>query len=297
MLQPTEFITQTVYESLLEEVTTTPKPGLVDLNNNGSHHDLNLELFRLSAEALKSTFHEIASLSLAWNDPLDSLFSAIRTVGKQGELRMFEATGGVNTHKGALFSLGILSGASAYAIGHGLPLDPASLCQLVSRMTKQTLEQELFILCQKDPTSHGEMLFRTRGHRGIRGEVMEGFPSIVAYILPYFPQFSLPLGMDNKITILLTLMANVEDTNILSRGGSQALDYVQGEAHKLLLDQQKLTGREFNTRLIAADDAFIARNLSGGGAADLLAVSIYLYRFSTDRALLQFPWAEGPNAG
>lgn len=278
MLNTAEFIAQSAYDSLIDEVETTPKPGLVDLNNNGSHTDINLELFHKSALAIRPTFLEIALLSLCWKDSLEHLFGAIRTIGIEGERHMFEATGGVNTHKGALFSLGLLVGATGYAMQRQYCLEASALCSLVSRMTKETLQQELELLKYKHPSSHGEKLYFLAGWRGIRGEVMGGFPTIVQHVLPRFPSFATQLCMHDKLIVLLSLMANLEDTNILSRGGEQALCFIQDTARTLLNEEANLSTEAFSEKLLVFDSVCIKDHLSSGGAADLLAVSLYLHR-------------------
>ena len=275
MWKPAEFITQAAYEALLEEVETTPKPGLVDLNNTGAHTDLTVDLFYRSALAIKPMFLRIAKLSLTWEESLPHLFSGIRTIGVEGERQMFEATNGVNTHKGALFSLGLLVGASAYAWQHHQSMEPAHICSLVSMMTKTTLQQELLSLKQGSPATHGEKLFCLKGQRGIRGEVMDGFPTITAHVLPLFPSCRNPLSQHDKLRILLSLMAHLQDTNILSRGGEKALQFIQETAQTLLLEQET---QALQSRLLEFDQACIQRHLSSGGAADLLAASLFLHR-------------------
>ncbi len=259
----------------MEEVETTPKPGLVDLNNTGSHTDLTVELFYRSARAIKPTILRIAKLSLTWEESLPRLFSAIRIIGVEGERQMFEATGGVNTHKGALFSLGLLVGASAYAWQHHQSMEPAHICSLVSMMTKTTLQQELLALKQANPATHGEKLFCLKGQRGIRGEVMDGFPTLAAHVLPLFPSSRNPLSLYDKLRILLSLMAHLQDTNILSRGGEKALQFIQETSQILLLEQDPQT---LQSRLLEFDQACIQQHLSSGGAADLLAASLFLHR-------------------
>lgn len=285
MSRRADYIGWRVCESLTEEVTTTPKPGLVDLNNTGSHTDLSVELFFRSIAALRPSFTQIARLSLSWERPVGDLFGAIRAVGIVGEQRMFEATGGVNTHKGALFSLGILGGATAYAASHALDLDPFALCALVGDMTHPTLEAELSALKHERPTTHGQRIFQESGNRGIRGEVMDGFPTIRARVLPLFKEFSYPLTMRDKLVILLSIMAELDDTNIVSRGGAEGLAYVKRSAQDALDRRTLMDDASFMHHLMALDSQFIARNLSSGGAADLLAVSIYLHAIGMQPAV------------
>jgi triphosphoribosyl-dephospho-CoA synthase CitG len=279
MCQTADSIARSIYDALLKEVRTTPKPGLVDLFSQGAHRDLSVELFERSAQVLKPTFRAIAELALGWEGELEALFAPVRELGLAGEQAMFAATGGVNTHKGALFSLGILAAVTGYAIKAGLGLESDRLCLLASAMTKRTLEKEFSQMTLRPGKTHGELLYLSRGHRGIRGEVMDGFPTIRTHILPLLPP-DRDLRDAECVHLLLVLMAKLEDTNVLSRGGEQALSYVQASAEQMLLLEPTQREAEFIVRLEQLDQAFIERNLSSGGAADLLGVTLYLHTIS-----------------
>ena len=106
-------IAELAVSALLAEVWTTPKPGLVDRNNNGAHTDMDLTMFERSALALETSFLQCAEAGECLKHDLPILAAKLRTIGLQAESRMYEATGGVNTHKGAIFSMGILCAAAA----------------------------------------------------------------------------------------------------------------------------------------------------------------------------------------
>jgi triphosphoribosyl-dephospho-CoA synthase CitG len=283
MSQTAACIARSIHDALLEEVQTTPKPGLVDLYSNGAHQDLSVELFRTSAKALEPTFRSIVALALSWDREPEKLFTPVRELGMDGEIAMFAATGGVNTHKGALFSLGVLAAATGYAIRHRIPLEPQRLCLLAARITAPTLTAELGQMAQRLPSTHGERLFRARGHRGIRGEVMDGFPTLRTHILPLLPPAGTPLSESDRIHLLLVLMHNLEDTNVLFRGGEEALAFVREHAGRMLALEPESGATTFERRLKSLDRLFIEKNLSSGGAADLLAATLYLHDIAGHR--------------
>ena len=265
-------IASVTQEALLLEVDTSPKPGLVDLWSNGSHRDLNPWLFYQSALALAPYFRDFARLGASWEgkEP-ESLFRDVRDIGKEAEAAMFKATGGVNTHKGALFSLGILDTAWGYAQRQGIA-SAETVCMLASRIASKSLAEELCLLGRSSPRSHGERVLHRYGVRGIRAEVMGGFPSVRRYGL-------LPLqskgGWRNnhaRLSSLVGLMAHVEDSNLLHRGGREGLLFVRQSMRDLR------PARCLEDQLAALDGPFISRNLSSGGAADLLSVAMVCSR-------------------
>ncbi|MDD7202563.1 MAG: triphosphoribosyl-dephospho-CoA synthase [Sphaerochaetaceae bacterium] len=259
-------------EALLLEVDTSPKPGLVDLLSNGSHKDLNPWLFYQSALALEPYFHDFARLGASWKGKdSESLFRDVREIGKEAEAAMFKATGGINTHKGALFSLGILDTAWGYAQCQGIA-SADTVCMLASHMTSKSLGRELSALGRSLPRSNGERVLHRYGVRGIRAEVMEGFPSVRRYGLS--PLRSRGGWRDNhaRLSALVGLMAHVEDSNLLHRGGWEGLRFVRQAMREISPE------RCLEDQLAALDGPFVSRNLSSGGAADLLSVSMVCSR-------------------
>jgi triphosphoribosyl-dephospho-CoA synthase CitG len=280
MLKQAALITQSIYRALCIEVETTPKPGLVDLLSNGAHQDLSPALFKTSAKVLKPTFQTIVETAMSWNGNLESLFPLVRNIGVVGEKEMFSATNGINTHKGALFSLGILAAVTGYALKHNLSVESNQLCLLASDMTKHTLTEDFSRMKGRPLITHGEILYANLGHKGIRGEVMEGFSTLRTHIIPILPRTGTPLTEAQRIHILLVIMSVLEDTNILSRGGEKALLYIQSCAKNMLSLESTLSKTEFTNQLIQLDNELIRMNLSSGGAADLLAATLYLYEIT-----------------
>ena len=263
--------------ALLEEVHTTPKPGLVDRRNNGSHRDMDLSLFSASANALRPYFHRCAAIgqSTAECSP-EAAFPLLREAGIAAEETMLRATGGVNTHKGAIYTLGILCAAAA-RLWHGgeLHVRPETLLSLCAAMAGAAAEQDLL---HAGADTAGLRLYRQLGIRGIRGEMADGLPSLSQIALPVFRD-ALNRGCDRPqagAVTLLHLIAHVQDTTLYHRGGPEGAAFAAAAA-QALLNEDPLPSRQ---AIEALDDAFIARNLSPGGCADLLAATYFLSELS-----------------
>lgn len=272
-------VEQAAAYGLLEEVRTTPKPGLVDLRDNGSHRDMCYDTFVASTEAVVPYLVEMARLGFCLDGPEDRLFPAIRPVGVKAEAAMFAATGGVNTHKGIIFSLGIIAACLGYDYRRTGSLDPIRVLELGGLATRSWLEEDFDRMKTRPPKTHGEHLFAEYGYRGIRGEAQEGFPALRLFALPAMTKAMAvqPDANRARLYVLLTLMANVDDTNILIRSNPQTLEYAQEEARRLLLSHPVITDRAME-ELATLNREFIARNISPGGCADLLAIAIFFER-------------------
>lgn len=261
-------------DSLLEEVNTTPKPGLVDLRNNGSHRDMNVNTFYASAEALRPYFRRCAQIGQETaSDSTDETFRCLRAAGLDAEQAMYAATKGVNTHKGAIFTIGILCGAAGRLWKAEEGWDLNAVLQEVSAMTKGTMESDF----RRGGDTVGHRLYQSCGIRGIRGEVASGLPSVSGIGLPAF-RAAMDHCYDRNlagVTALLHLIARVEDTNMISRGGIQGAK--AGAEKAALLLNKEITLAEVE----ALDDWFIQRNLSPGGCADLLAAVYFLDKLTS----------------
>ena len=257
--------------ALVEEVYTTPKPGLVDLNNTGAHRDMTVQTFLYSAAALQPYFREMAELGRTL--PQEALLPALRASGIRAEAAMFKATDGVNTHKGALFSLGILCGCAGRFLAMNRRPAAEDLCGLAADLTQGICARELGV----GDETHGQGVFRKYGARGIRGEAESGFASVRMYSLPRFRQ-ELEQGTDYgeaAVKALLSLISHVPDTTVLHRRGEKIAAWAAEEAARCLADYREDT-------VLELDRAFIRENVSHGGCADLLAVTIFLHRLETE---------------
>lgn len=273
------FISQTAYTALMEEVGTTPKPGLVDRHDNGAHKDMCYDTFAASTKAIVPYLAEMAELGLQWTGSPEDLFGAVRPIGIQAETAMFKATSGVNTHKGLIFSLGIIMSAAAWYYNNSHTFHAEEILKLCGQMTRLPLEKDFQKIDLTAPKTHGEKLFALYGCKGIRGEAQSGFSSVRNISLPVLKQAEKSGNNTNNafIQTLLTLMAHVDDTNVLIRTDHLSLLYVKEQAARIL----SLGGAETEAGLDAVralNEDFIARNISPGGCADLLAVTIFLWR-------------------
>ena len=258
--------------ALLYEACTTPKPGLVDRNNSGSHRDMDLFTFLSSAVVLQPYFSECACIGMetASNTP-EETFAALRWPGKEAELRMLDVTKGANTHKGAIFTLGVLCGALG-RLSTCQWKEPESILRECAAMTRGLTDRELNKAnCGK---TAGERLFLQYGVSGIRGQVEAGLPAVLQVGLPALER-EIDCGKtleEAGCAALVALVARVEDTNLLHRGGIEGQRWASKQAGNLLR-----SGDYSTVSLEAMDRAFIERNLSPGGSADLLAVCYLLY--------------------
>lgn len=272
-------IGQLAKESLLEEVNTTPKPGLVDRRNNGSHQDMDLALFTASAQALEPYFAQCVCIGRETAESaLEEAFARLRAAGLEAERAMYRATGGVNTHKGAIFTLGLLCGSIGRLWQGGSPIpERKKLLEVCAQLGACAVKTDLEKL--DVPATAGERLYLSRGITGIRGEAAAGLPSVVKVGLPAF-RAACSRGLsrnDAGAVALLHLIAKVEDTNLYHRGGPEGALWAKAEAEKLLPWPDM-------ARIEELDDAFIRRNLSPGGCADLLAVTCFLDKLEHEKA-------------
>ena len=247
--------------SLLYEVSVTPKPGLVDRVNNGAHSDMDFYTFLDNTAALSPYFRTcaLAGLRSAGETP-ERLFQRLQFLGKRAEADMAEATSGVNTHKGAIFSLGVLCGAAGRVLENYRGCSVPALCRMSASIVSNAMKAYV-----QD----------TRPLRGARLETASGFETVQRVSLPMLRRQIAGGASENEagIAVLLRLLAAVEDTNLCRRGGVSAQQYVS-EAVSAHFQGDGMTDMAFAAAL---DEAMIERNLSPGGCADLLAITFFLY--------------------
>ncbi len=265
--------------ALLYEVSATPKPGLVDRSNCGAHGDMDFYTFLDSSAALVPKFREL--FCLGWNNAGTApaaLFPQLRAAGIRAESAMNTITGGINTHKGLIFSIGLVCAAYGQAAakrvlsGRGglIPLADvlASAAQL-GQCTLSDFESESL------PQTCGLSSYRTAGITGARGEAAAGFPTVTSVACPRLREWlgrGFPLN-DAAAVTLLYLLCEVSDTNMIRRGGMEEAKARKAQAAALT---QGLTARNFRARLRRLDQEYIREGLSPGGCADLLAVGLLL---------------------
>lgn len=267
-------------KALLIEVSLFPKPGLVDPVSNGAHQDMDVTTFIKSTAALQPFFEQYFTTGYTHQGDLDELFAVLRAQGVLAEQAMFAATAGVNTHKGANFSLAVILGATGYYLQQSkltaeMELsgqDTAAILQLVAAMTMTSMKNDLSQLAQQRELSYGEQLYLKHGIKGVRGEAASGYPDLQNVLLPYLRSFNV---LDDLALLrgLVYLMSTIEDNNILHRGGFSALKKVKSDCQKI--HQANLTENELLDELRRYDNQLIQQHLSPGGAADILALGIF----------------------
>lgn len=278
-----DLISALVTESLLAEVNVTPKPGLVDQRNSGSHRDMDHALFEKSAAALAPFWGTCFMTGRETAGCLpEETFRQLRVVGLEAERAMFDATDGVNTHKGAIFLLGTLCGAAGrlWAID-GVRPDSERLMAECRKMTASAMNTEFDRVRQQGAHTAGERFYLSLGLRGARGEIAEGFPSVKERALPKMKKI-LAQGIPEEhaaAIVLLHLIALGTDTNLFHRGGSDGAAWAAQEAEKLIKEDHIPSLHEIEM----LDHEFIQRNLSPGGCADLLAVTLFLHHWESEK--------------
>ena len=274
-----EYLANVAIESLIKEVETTPKPGLVDRRNSGSHSDMDIFTFKKSANALKPYFLRCVEIGQTTSALAPSeTFDQLRQEGILAEKTMYAATGGVNTHKGAIYSMGVLLGALGRLWSVEEPI--AELPRVFSGSAALVKSSVSSDFDKASGSTAGERIYFERGLTGIRGEVASGFESVVRFSLPAYEN-ALKKGLcenDAGVIALLHLISEIEDTNLYHRGGEEGVRFAKAYAKKMLESPSM-------TEIEKMDDAFIERNLSPGGCADLLAITYFLYilKKQTDR--------------
>ncbi len=256
-------------DALIDEADLSPKPALVDRRGNGAHTDLHLGLMHASALALWPAFKEMAEVALELGEVGVPLREAIGRIGREGEQAMLVTTNGVNTHRGAIWALGLLVTAAA--------LQPKSIALCAARLA---LLDDRYA---PTPLSHGAQVAQRYGARGAREEAQLGFPSALQRGLPQLHKSRANgHGEQNaRLDALLAIMTELADTCVLYRAGEPGLQAMQAGAQAVLDagGSASLSGRR---RLHELDQQLIALNASPGGAADLLAATLLLDRIERD---------------
>lgn len=265
-------------KALLDEVDTTPKPGLVDRNNNGAHTDMTRETFYTSAQALRDFWPACFRIGAETAEEKPAAaFERLRAHGLDAEKTMLCSTGGVNTHKGAIFTLGTVCGAIGRLWTPEAPCrDPERIAQECAALCREAVKADFAELERKGtPLTAGERLYLQARLRGIRGELADGLPAVLDCALRALEQ-GLSDGMsrnDAGAAALLHLIARGRDTNMIKRGGAA----LASEAVSLIRDKLRRCAFPAPEDILHLDEFFIRQNLSPGGCADLLAVSYFLY--------------------
>lgn len=255
-------------QALHDELAAYPKPGLVSPVDSGAHDDMDHALMAHSAEALREPFVDLAAAGrrgLGFDE-------ALKPLGILAERRMMAATGGINTHRGAIFCLGLVVAAMARAEER----EDRPSAEAVRATLRATWGPALAGHAIDPSTdSHGGQVRRTTGRDGARGEAAAGFPGVFEIALPAYRD-GLARGLDAnaaRVHTLFALMATVDDTTVLYRGGVDGDAFVRESARRFLA-AGGCHAADWQPIAEALHRQFIMRRLSAGGCADLLAATL-----------------------
>lgn len=260
------WIMATAEACLRQEVDTWPKPGLVSHVDTGSHDDMTATTFYDSAVAIAPFLGALFDAGAA-----GAALPELQRIGMQAERAMLAATHGVNTHRGAVFGMGLLC-AAAGARNSGRASSASTLGQVVKdRWSRQLLTAD------RPTQSHGALVARRYGCTGAREEAAFGFPGIYRHALPVLgdPSFAATDPESIRVQVCFSLMANTQDTNLVHRGGLAGLRFAQRAARRFL-QAGGILHPQWRQHAAAIHASFVARHLSAGGCADLLAMSLFV---------------------
>jgi triphosphoribosyl-dephospho-CoA synthase len=266
--------------ALYAEVALEPKPGLVSFRDNGSHADMQAATFVKSLFALRHYFGHMARAGAAAQP-----FEVLQTLGLAAEARMLQATGGINTHRGAVFALGLLCAAAARLLAQdpqrGLEFSAPRLRACLLQHWGAALRQRADAAARIAPLSHGQRAARALGLRSAGGEAAVGFSTLFEVTLPAL-QAALLQGQAQRaarVQALFATMAVLDDTNVAHRGGRAGVRFVKTAAAAFVqaggVDQPDWLQQ---ARALHAD--CVVQRLSPGGAADVLACACWWQELS-----------------
>jgi triphosphoribosyl-dephospho-CoA synthase len=269
-------------EALIAEAELTPKPGLVDWRGSGSHTDLSLDLMKRSAFAIEPFIRHMAFQSMNGR-PSALLRTTLAATGRAAENAMLHVTNGANTHKGAIWTLGLLTAAAAInqTRADGSSFDAVVIARTAAAITSFEDSYESAPNAKRQTPnallSHGQLVAKRFGITGARGEAMQGFPHIIDVGLPMLraqrrARAAEPIA---RLDALLSIMSRLNDTCLLFRGGEEALQAAkQGAA--TVIDAGGAGSSRGQNLLYALDTRLLELGVSPGGSADLLAGTLFL---------------------
>lgn len=255
--------------ALLRELTLHPKPGLVSPVDNGAHDDMNVTTFVRSLLALRSYFTAIAAAGAR-----EAPFHELQHLGIEAERKMLAATGGINTHRGAIFCLGFLAAAAGWRRARGLDLHGERLTRTILSLWGEGVAE----VGRAAPDSHGARVIRRYGARGAREELLAGLPTLLGIAVPALREALKETSCTERASIqcLFAIMAELQDTNLLHRGGPEGLAFVRNAARRFL-DAGGVHLRDWRQRALDLHGDCVALHLSPGGAADCLAAAWFVH--------------------
>ncbi|MGB8339405.1 MAG: triphosphoribosyl-dephospho-CoA synthase MdcB [Burkholderiales bacterium] len=258
--------------ALYAEIALEPKPGLVSFRDCGSHSDMDGATFLRSLFALRDYFPRITQAGFEGHP-----FSILETLGKNAETCMLRATDGINTHRGAVFSLGLLCASAGQLHAQTLPFTPQHLRAVLLSTWGVALAARAKTARLASPTSNGQRAAQHFELRSAGDEAAQAFPVLFDVTLPAL-QAALAIGAANRaarVQALFVTMAELDDTNLVHRGGMQGLRLVQTLA-KSFLSAGGVMQTDWLQQARALHTILVQRRLSPGGSADLLASACWV---------------------
>jgi triphosphoribosyl-dephospho-CoA synthase len=263
-------IAECAVDALIAEARLTPKPALVDERGSGAHRDLDLNTMLRSARSLAPTFLAIARASASVDaKPSQALREQLARIGREGEAAMMRATDGSNAHRGAIWIVGLLCAGAA--------MHPADDSDAICMSAAEIARFEDRYAPSSASATHGAKVSERYQVAGARGEAREGFPHALGVGLPALNK-ARARGLnetDARLDTLIAIIASLDDTCLLHRGGMRALQTAQHGARRVI-ERGGVSSIKGRIALNELDDALMQLNASPGGAADLLAATLFL---------------------
>lgn len=258
--------------ALYAEVALEPKPGLVSFRDCGSHADMSAETFVRSLFALRGYFPRMAQAGRDGHP-----FGVLENLGKNAEARMLAATRGINTHRGAIFGLGLLCASAGQLQAQGMVFTPQHLRAVLLSTWGETLAHRARAARLAVPDSNGQQAAQRFKLRSAGEEAAQAFPVLFEVTLPAL-QAALQAGATDRaarVQALFATMAELDDTNCVHRGGMDGLRFVQTSARNFL-DARGVMQTDWLLHARAIHTTFVERRLSPGGSADVLASACWV---------------------
>ena len=263
-------------KALLYEVSISPKAGLVSRLSNGSHRDMDFYTFIDSALSLSKYFSECFIYGQKNNFYSPNFFKNLRDLGKKAEKEMYEATNGINTHKGTIFSMGILISVLASYFKETDEIDLKILSQKIKTMCSSLIDELENI---NNFSTYGEKAFKNYYLTGARGLALSGYDIVLLDGINKLKEFTKSLDFETScILLLFYYISLLDDTNIVNRTNFETLKEIQILCKNLYEENVKSLSKEkIRNEMSKLNDIFIEKNISAGGSADLLILTIFIH--------------------
>ena len=263
-------------KALLYEVSISPKAGLVSRLSNGSHKDMDFYTFIDSVLSLSNYFSECYTYGQENNFYSPNFFKNLRDLGKKAEKEMYQATNGINTHKGTIFSMGILISVLASHLKEVDKIDLKILSQKIKNMCSSLIDELENI---NNFSTYGEKAFKNYHLTGARGLALSGYDIVLLDGINKLKEFTKSLDFETScILLLFYYISLLDDTNIVNRTNFETLKEIQILCKNLYEENVKSLSKEkIRNEMSKLNDIFIEKNISAGGSADLLILTIFIH--------------------